>query len=156
MDSSYDRPEYNTYGVQIFTAPSAHLNLSGFEEYSAMSDPALYEAASFSGHSYNPVFTTPNVGPLSGYSPGPQHNLNLSSGSLRSSHGTYLHLLSAGVVKSFLRLSFLKSLSRDSRPPSVLLVCLIFKRAWFHLLLSIGMGLVSKSEHFFVTSYSIL
>ncbi|TID23326.1 hypothetical protein E6O75_ATG02962 [Venturia nashicola] len=90
MDSSYDRPEYNTYGVQTFDAPSANLSLSGFEEYSALSDPALHEAASLSGQSYHPTFTTPNIGLLSGYSTGPHHNL--SSGALTSPHGTYIHL----------------------------------------------------------------
>ncbi|KAE9991041.1 hypothetical protein EG327_000580 [Venturia inaequalis] len=78
MDSSYDRPEYNTYGVQTFIAPSANQSLSGFEEYSALADPALYEAALSSGHSYNPTYTT------SGYSPALHHHL--SSGALRSPH----------------------------------------------------------------------
>lgn len=91
MDSSYDRPEYNTYGVQTFIAPSANQSLSGFEEYSALADPALYEAALSSGHSYNPTYTT------SGYSPALHHHL--SSGALRSPHGTYIHL-SVSVVNA--------------------------------------------------------
>ncbi|QDS69551.1 hypothetical protein FKW77_007830 [Venturia effusa] len=79
MDSSYDHfSESNTYGVQTFTAGSANLSLSGFEDFGALGDPAVYEAASFGGHSYTPM------GSLPGYSSASQHIF--SSGGLRSPH----------------------------------------------------------------------
>lgn len=88
MDRFDRSTEYNSYGVPSFTTASANLSLSGFEDFSALSDPAIYEAASFSGHSYTPTYALPSTGPISGYSSAAQHNL--SSGPLRSPHGTYL------------------------------------------------------------------
>lgn len=91
MDTSYDHPEYNTYGVQTFTAGSANLSLSGFEEYSGLADPTFDEAASFSGHSYHSTYTTSDmIASLSGHSTALHHNL--PSGALTSPHGTSIHL----------------------------------------------------------------
>lgn len=100
MDRYERSSEYNNIGVQSFTAEHANLSLSGFENFVALSDPALFEAASsFSGQSFSPTYATPNSGPLSGYSQAAQQNLSVAS--LTSPHGTYPLFSVSYVVSHF-------------------------------------------------------
>jgi hypothetical protein len=152
MDRFDRSSEYSTYGVQSSTTTSANLNLSGFEDFSALSDPTLYEAASFSGHSYTPTYATPDIGNLSGYLSSAQHNL--SSGPLRSPHGTYLLFCLTQ------RRSILPQGSRfNFRHATAAFPSLIglpsLERGMGVFSFFIRMDLLSISGHSLVTSYSL-
>jgi len=89
----FDRAADNSWHQQLsgapsFTTASASLSLSGFEDFSALSDPAIYEAASFSGgpQNYTPTQSPPNVDAFAGYPANVQHSL--SSAPFRSSQNT--------------------------------------------------------------------